>query len=70
MDFWNEQADQLEKALLGNVPALMRHFLRTASPEAVAELAGENFAEASPNVRASVAATLGARLDQPAPVAA
>lgn len=39
MDFWNEQADQLEKALLDNAPALVLHYIRTASPEAVATLA-------------------------------
>ena len=28
MDFWNEQADKLEKALLDGAPALVLHFLR------------------------------------------
>lgn len=65
MDFWNEQADQLEKALLDNAPALVSHFLRTASAEAVAELAGDAL-PASENTRSSVIAALTARLDQQA----
>ena len=28
MDFWNEQDDKLEKALLDGAPALVLHFLR------------------------------------------
>lgn len=69
MDFWNEQADQLEKALLDNAPALVLHYIRTASPEAVAALAGDAL-PASDNTRASVVATLAARLDQSIPAGA
>ncbi|EHH7254049.1 hypothetical protein J5X32_001742 [Escherichia coli] len=63
MDFWNEQADQLEKALLDNAPALVLHYIRTASPEAVAELAGDAL-PTSENTRASVVATLATRLER------
>lgn len=62
MDFWNEQADHLEKILLNNAPTLLLHFLRTAPPERVASLAGQDFVQASNNTRAAVTATLTARL--------
>ncbi|WP_045762237.1 hypothetical protein [Xanthomonas albilineans] len=69
MDFWNEQADKLEKALLDNAPALVLHYIHTASPEAVAALAGDAL-PTSDNTRASVVAVLAARLDQSVPAGA
>ncbi|RRS01189.1 hypothetical protein EIP75_21680 [Aquabacterium soli] len=39
--FWDDQADQLAKALATKVPALIQHFVRTATPEALAALVGD-----------------------------
>lgn len=63
MDFWNQQASQLEMALLDNVPALVLHFIRTAAPDAVEALSGDAL-PANANMRASVIATLTTRLDR------
>jgi hypothetical protein len=63
MNYWNEQADKLERTLLENPRALVLHFIRTASPEALLDVAGDALAD-SDNARASVVATLAARLDE------
>ncbi len=62
MEFWNKQINNLEKALLGKAPALLLHYLRTASPVAITELAGEAL-PVSENVRSAVIASLIARLN-------
>lgn len=63
MTYWNEQADVLEKVLSDNQRALALHFIRTASPEALIELAGDALPDTD-NTRASVVATLAARLEE------
>lgn len=65
MKFWNEQVDQLEDALRGNTSALMLHFLRTSSSQALMSVAGDSLAGISENTRASITAALIARLEQP-----
>ena len=65
MDTWNEQADKLEKALLDNTPALVLHFLRTASPDTIGGLAAEALPDCSGSkVRQSVVSVLAARLER------
>lgn len=61
MDYWIEQADRLNEALLANPQALVLHFLYTAPPEELERLAGDALPQDS-KTRASVAATLASRL--------
>jgi hypothetical protein len=63
MTYWNKQADKLEKTLLENPRALVLHFIRTASPQAISAIAGDALPD-SDNTRASVVATLAGRLDE------
>ncbi|WP_099552483.1 hypothetical protein [Stenotrophomonas maltophilia] len=61
MEFWNTQAKQLEKKLQEHLPALMLHFLRTASEESINSIAGEAL-PLGENARSSVISHLVARL--------
>lgn len=61
MEFWNSQAEQLEKKLLQHMPELMLHFLRTATDATINALAGEAL-PTSENTRASIIAHLAGRL--------
>lgn len=61
MTFWDRQAELLGSKLLQNMPALMLHFLRTASQEQITELAGETL-PTSINARTSIIAHLVAVL--------
>jgi hypothetical protein len=62
MNFWDQQTDLLEKTLRENMPALMLHYLCTAFPEDVEELAGMDALPVSENTRNSTAKLLEARL--------
>jgi hypothetical protein len=58
-DFWREQAAQLEEAI--KTRALIE-FLRTRTSEEIAPLAGQEFAEFTPQAQAGIVATLLATL--------
>lgn len=61
MDIWTDHADKLEQALLAKAPALVLHFLSTASPEALAQVASDALPSSS-NTKAAVVAVLASRL--------
>lgn len=60
MNDWQKLADKLESVLLANAPALLLHFLSTASHDAVAALAGD----ALPNCRRTQASVVAILLDR------
>lgn len=64
MDDWNQLADKLEAALLDNTPALMLHFLETATPQQMASVVGASSLNTESKVFASTQAVLAARLEE------
>lgn len=61
MSFWDKQADHLEQKLLQNMPALMLHFLQTASEEQIIKITSDGL-PMSDNTRSSIIAHLTMRL--------
>lgn len=71
--FWTTNADRLDAQLRENFDAVALHFLRTAPPSHLGDVAGPEFSAISHNTRASIIAVLAARYQQstrPAPVLA
>ncbi|MGO3768204.1 hypothetical protein ACT3T8_16085 [Halomonas sp. AOP1-B1-8] len=64
MDYWKEHADQLEAALLDNSQALMLHFLKTATPLQISELAHARKIETDSKSFTSTQAVLMTRLER------
>ena len=69
MSFWNTEADKLEAGFRANFPAVMRHFLSTATPEQIAACSGVAIDALSENTRNSVLAVLMQRYPPSAAVA-
>lgn len=60
-DVWDQLADKLEASLLAQPKALAVHFLKTASPGELADLAGDAL-PSTDNTRAGVVQHLTARI--------
>ncbi|WNH54809.1 hypothetical protein [Stenotrophomonas oahuensis] len=61
-ELWDQLADSLEARLLAQPQALALHFLKTATPEQLAEVAGDSL-PSTDNTRAGVIAHLSARIE-------
>lgn len=62
MEFWNEQAEQLEVALSQGIDQPLLDFLQKASHEDIVKVAGDDFSKISEKVQQSIVFVLIERL--------
>lgn len=62
MDFWNEQAEQLEVALSQGIDQPLLDFLQKASHQDIVKLAGDDFSKISEKAQQSIVFVLIDRL--------